>query len=157
MCVCVCVCVCMPAHVWEEGVIYTVHLLNFRTGIIKTICVKEMTPLLFSFWRRSILTVHTDLHSLTASGCLCRSRPLQWCLNSYMWHLACCHLQNGQFVQESGLGNSWDLSLRKRTYGGRELNHSLLEIVQSEDYCMPCEIFRHIRWMHSFYTISKFV
>jgi hypothetical protein len=30
------------------GQTYTVRLLNFRTGIIKSICVKEITLLLFS-------------------------------------------------------------------------------------------------------------
>jgi len=35
---------------------------------------------LFSFRHTSLLTVHTDLHGRTASGCLCKSRPLQWCL-----------------------------------------------------------------------------
>ena len=65
----VCMCVCIHT--------YTVCLLSFRTGIIKSICVKEMTLLLFSFRHTSFLTVHTDLHGHTASGCLCRSRPLQ--------------------------------------------------------------------------------
>ena len=60
---------------------YTVRLLSFRTGIIKkSICVKEMTLLLFSFRHTSLLTAHTDLHGHTASGCLCTSRPLQWYL-----------------------------------------------------------------------------
>ena len=59
---------------------YTVRLLSFRTGIMKSICVKEMTLLLFSFWHTSLLTVHTDLHGHAPSGCLCRSRPLQWCV-----------------------------------------------------------------------------
>ena len=59
---------------------YRVRLLSFRTGIIKSICVKEMTLLFFSFRHTSLPTVHTDLHGHTASGCLCRSRPLQWCL-----------------------------------------------------------------------------
>jgi len=39
-----------------------------------------MTLLLFSFRHTSLLTVHTDMHGHTASGCLCRNRPLQWCL-----------------------------------------------------------------------------
>jgi len=39
-----------------------------------------MTLLLFSFRHTSLLTVHTDLYGHTASGCLFRSRPLQWCL-----------------------------------------------------------------------------
>ena len=59
---------------------YTVRLLSFRTGIMKSICLKETTLLLFSFRHTSLLTVHTDLHGRTASGWLCRSRPLQWCL-----------------------------------------------------------------------------
>jgi len=39
-----------------------------------------MTLSLFSFRHTSLLTVHTDLYGHTASGCLCGSRPLQWCL-----------------------------------------------------------------------------
>ena len=60
--------------------IYTVRLLSFRTDIINRICVKEITLLLLSFRHTSLLTLHTDLYVHTASGCLCRSRPLQWCL-----------------------------------------------------------------------------
>jgi len=56
--------------------IYTVRLLSFMTGIIKSSCFKEMRILLFSFRHRSLVTVHTDLHGHTAPGCLCRSRPL---------------------------------------------------------------------------------
>jgi hypothetical protein len=41
---------------------YTVRLLSFRTVIIKSTCVKEMTLLLFSFRHTSLLTVNTDLH-----------------------------------------------------------------------------------------------
>jgi len=69
--------------VWKilDTTLFTVRLLSFRTGIIKSICVKEMTLLLFSFQHTSLLTVHTHLHGHRASGCLCRSRPLQWCLN----------------------------------------------------------------------------
>ena len=55
---------------------YTVRLLSFSTGIIKSICTKEMTLLLFSFRRTSLLSAHTDLCGHTASGCLCRSRSL---------------------------------------------------------------------------------
>ena len=51
--------------------------------------MKEMTLSLFSFRRTSLLTVHTDLHGHTASGCLCRSRPLQWCL-MHLSRLAAC-------------------------------------------------------------------
>ena len=68
---------------------YTVRLLSFRTGIIKSICVKEMTLLLFNFRHRSLVIVHTDLHGHTPSGCLCRSRPLQWCL-LYLSRLSGC-------------------------------------------------------------------
>jgi len=48
-----------------------------------------MTLLLFSFRHTSLLTVHKDLHGHTASGCLCRSRPLQWCL-MYLSRLSGC-------------------------------------------------------------------
>ena len=68
---------------------HTVCLLSFRAGIIKSICVKEMTLSLFSFRHTSLLTVHTDLHGHTASGYLCRSRPLQWCL-MYLSRLSGC-------------------------------------------------------------------
>ena len=68
---------------------YAVRLLSFRTGNIKSICVKEITLLLFSFQHAILLTVHTDLHVHTASGCLCRSRPLQWCL-MYLSQLSGC-------------------------------------------------------------------
>ena len=56
--------------------VYTVRLISFMTGIIKCICVKEITLLLFSFRHRSLVNIHTDLHEHTASGCLCRSRHL---------------------------------------------------------------------------------
>ena len=68
---------------------YTVSPLSFRIDIIKIICVKEMPLLLFSFRHTSILTVHTDLHGHTACECLCRSRPLQWCL-MYLSRLSGC-------------------------------------------------------------------
>ena len=70
-------------------VTYTVRLLSFRTGIIKSICAKEMTLLLFSFRHTTLLTVHTDLHGHTASECLCTSRPLQWCLMYLSWFSGC--------------------------------------------------------------------
>ena len=47
--------------------------------------MKEITLLLFSVQHTSLLTVHTDLRGCTASGCLCRSRPLQWCLMYLSW------------------------------------------------------------------------
>ena len=45
---------------------HTVRVLSFRTDIIKSICLKEMTLLLFCFQHTSLLTVHTDLHGHTA-------------------------------------------------------------------------------------------
>ena len=81
--------------------VYTVHLLSFRTGIIKSICVKEMT-LLFRFRHTSLPTVHTDLHGHTASGCLCRSRPLQWCL-MYLSRLSGCPKSSQRDAPSSGI------------------------------------------------------
>jgi len=81
---------------------YTVCLLSFGTGIIKSICVKEMTLLLFSFRHRSLVTVHTDLHGQTASGCLCRSRPLQWCL-MYLSRLSGCLETSQRGTPSSGI------------------------------------------------------
>ena len=78
--------VCTHEHLHTT---YTVHLLSFRTGIIKSICMKEMTLLLYSFQHTSLLTAHTDLHGHTASGCRCRSRPLQWCLMYLSWLSGC--------------------------------------------------------------------
>jgi len=79
-----------------------VHLLSFRTGVIKSICLKEMTLLLFSFRHTSLLTVHTDLHGHTASGCLCRSRPLQWCL-MYLSRLSECPKSSQRDAPSSGI------------------------------------------------------
>ena len=45
--------------------------------------------MLFSFRPTSLLTVHTDLHGHKTAGCLCRSRPLQWCL-MYLSRLSGC-------------------------------------------------------------------
>ena len=73
----------------EQVRTYTVCLLSFMTGIKKSICVKEMTLSLFRFRHRSLVNVHTDLHGHTASGFLCRSRPLQWCL-MYLSRLTEC-------------------------------------------------------------------
>ena len=72
------------------------------TGIIKGICVKEMTLLLFSFRHRSLLTVHTDLQGRTASGYLCRSRPLQWCL-MYLSRLSGCPKSSQRGAPTSGI------------------------------------------------------
>ena len=81
---------------------YTVRLLSFRTGIIASICVKEMELLLFSFRHTSLLTVHTDLHCHAASGCLCRSRPLQWCL-MYLSRLSGCPKSSQRDATSSGI------------------------------------------------------
>ena len=64
----------------HPGAKYTMRLLSFRTGILKSMWVKEITLSLFSFRHTPLLTVHTDLHGHTSSRCLCRSRPFQWCL-----------------------------------------------------------------------------
>ena len=81
---------------------YTVLLLSFRTGIIKSTCLKEITLLLFSFWHTSLLTVHADLHGHTASGCLCRSRPLWWSL-IYLSRLSGCPKSNQRDAPSSGI------------------------------------------------------
>ena len=78
------------------------RLLSFRTGIIKSICVKEMTLLLFSFRHRSLVTVHTDLHGHTDSGCLCGSRSLQWCL-MYGSRLSGCPKTSQRGAPSSGI------------------------------------------------------
>ena len=102
-------------------------LLSFRTGIIKSICVEEMTLLLFSVRHTSLLTVHTDLHSRTASGCLCRSRPLQLCL-MYLSGLSGCPKLNQRDAPSSWISllgtksNQQVLNLAN-TEGGRV--HSL--------------------------------
>ena len=81
---------------------YTVRLLSFRTGIIKSICVKEITLLLSSFRHTSLLTVHTDLHDHSASGCLCRTYPMQWCL-MYLSRLSGCPKSSQRDAPSSGI------------------------------------------------------
>jgi len=61
-----------------------------------------MTLLLFSFRQRSLVTVHTDLHGHTASGCLCRSRPLQWC-SMYLSRLSGCPKTSQRGAPSSGI------------------------------------------------------
>jgi len=81
-----------------------VCLLSSRTGIIKSICLKEMTLLMFSFRHTSLLTIHRDLHGHTVSGCLCRSRPLQWCLMySYLSRLSGCPKSSQREAPSSGI------------------------------------------------------
>ena len=48
-----------------------------------------MTLLLFSLRHASLLTVHRDFQGHTASKCICRSRPLQWCA-MYLSRLSGC-------------------------------------------------------------------
>jgi len=64
--------------------------------------MQEMTLLLFSFPHTSLLTVHTDLHGHTASGCFCRSRPLQWCL-MYLSRLSGCVKSSQRDTPSSGI------------------------------------------------------
>ena len=102
---------------------YTVRLLSFRTGIIKSICVKEIPRLLFSFRHRSSVTVHTDLHGHTASGCLCRSRLLQWCL-MYLSRLSGCPKSSQRDAPSSGISllgtnNNQQVLNLANTEGGR--------------------------------------
>ena len=96
------------------------RLLSFRTGIIKSISVKEMTLLLFSFRHRSLATVHTDLQGHAASGCLCRSRPLRWCL-MYLLRLSGCPK-----LSQSGAPSSW-ISLL-----GTKSNQQVLNLANTE-------------------------
>jgi len=101
---------------------YTVCLRSFMTGIIKSICLKEITLLLFSFRLRSLVTVHTDLHGHTASGCLCRSRPLQWCL-MYLSQLSGCPKSHHRGTPSSvisllGTKNNQQVLILVNTEGG---------------------------------------
>jgi hypothetical protein len=61
-----------------------------------------MTLLLFSFRQTSLLTVHTDLHGHTASRCICRSRPLPWCL-MYLSRLSGCPKSSQRDAPSSGI------------------------------------------------------
>ena len=64
--------------------------------------MKEITLLLFSFRHTSLRTVQTDLHGHTASGCLCRSRPLQWCL-MYLSRFSGCPKSSQRDAPSSGI------------------------------------------------------
>jgi len=68
----------------------------------KSICLKEITLLLFSFRHTSLPTVPTDLHGRTASGCLCRSRPLQYCL-MYLSRISGCPKWSQRDAPSSGI------------------------------------------------------
>jgi len=83
-----------------------------------------MTLLLFSVRHRSLVTVHTDLHGHTASGCLCRSRLLQWCLIMYLSRLSACPKTSQRGAPSSGISllgtksNQQVLNLANGEYGG---------------------------------------
>ena len=64
--------------------------------------MKEMALLLFNFRHISLLIVRTDLHSHIASGCLCRSHPLQWCL-MYFSRLSECLKSSQRDGPSSGI------------------------------------------------------
>jgi len=123
------------------------RLLSFRTGIIKRICLKEMTLLLFSFRHTSLLTVHTDLHGHTASGCLCRSHPLQWRL-MYLSRLSGCPKSSQRDAPSSGIsllgtkGNQRVLNLAN-TEGALAqslfIGQKLLAIVALWDGALSCK------------------
>jgi len=78
-----------PRDDWLRSGRGGINIHSVSAGIIKSICMKEMTLLFLSFRHTSLLTVHTDLHGHTASGSLCRSHPLQWCL-MYLSQLSGC-------------------------------------------------------------------
>ena len=101
-------------------ILYTVRLLSFRTRIIKRMCVKEMALLLFNFQHTSLLTVHTDLHSHTASVWLCRSCPLQWSL-MYLSQLSVCPKSSQRDAFSSGI-----------SLLGTKSNQQVLDLVNTE-------------------------
>ena len=96
------------------------RLLRFRTGIIRSICVKEIKLLSFSFRHTSLLTVHTDLHGHTACGYLCRSRPLQRCL-MYLSRLSGCLKSSQRDAPSSGI-----------SLLGTKSNQQVLNLVNTE-------------------------
>ena len=112
------------SNTWN-GLSYTVRPPSFRTGIIKSICLIETTLLLFSFRHTSLLIVHTDLHGHTVSGCLCRSRPLQWCL-MYLSRLSGCPKSSQRDAPLSGISllgtksNQQVLNLAYKEGGGAQ-------------------------------------
>ena len=105
----------------DVPMIYTVRLLSFMTGIVKSSYVKEMRLLLFSFLHRSLVTVHTDLHGHTASGCLFISRPLQWCLMYLSW-LSGCPKSSQRGAPSSGI-----------SLFGTKSNQQVLNLANTED------------------------
>jgi hypothetical protein len=86
-----------------------------------------MTFLFFCFRHTCPLTVHTDLHGHTASRCLCRSRPLQWC-SMYLSRLSGCPKSSRRGAPSSGISllgtksNHQALHLTN-TEGGRSSSH----------------------------------
>ena len=81
-----------------------------------------MTLLLFSFRRGSFVTVHTDLHGHTASGSLCRNRPLQLCL-MYLSRLCGCPKSSQRGAPSSGI-----------SLLGTKSNHQVLNLANTEGW-----------------------
>jgi len=82
--------------------------------------MKEITHLLFSFRHISLLTVHTDLHVHTTSGCLYRSRPFQWCL-MYLSRLSGCPKSSQRDASSGGI-----------SLLGTKSNQQVLNLVNTE-------------------------
>jgi len=82
--------------------------------------MKEMILLLFSFRHRSLVTVHTDLHGHTASGFLCRSRPLYWRL-MYLSRLSRCPKSSQRGAPSSGI-----------SLLGKKINQQVLNLENTE-------------------------
>ena len=125
------------SHKWLF-VEYTVRLWIFMTGITKSICVKEVTLLMFSFWHRSLVTVHTDLHGHTASGCLCRSCPLQWCL-IYLSQLSGYMKSNQRGAPSSGI------SLLGTKSNHQVLNLAIQRVVEHSHFLLGQKLFDNCR------------
>ena len=113
---------CIYVHGYSFMCVYIVRLLSFRTCIIKSICLKEMTLLFFGFRHTSLLTVHTDLHGHTVSGCRCRSRPLQWRL-TYLSRLSGCPKSSQRDAPSSGI-----------SLLGTKSNQQVLNLANTEGY-----------------------
>ena len=78
------------------------RLLSFKTGIIKKYLRERNDTFLFSFRHTSFLTVHKNFHGHAASGCLCRSRLLQWCL-MYLLRFSGCPKSSQRDAASSGI------------------------------------------------------
>ena len=82
--------------------------------------MREIIFLLFIFRHTFLLTVHTELHGRTASGWLCRSRPLQWCL-MYLSRLSGCPKSSQRDAFPSGISLS-----------GTKRNQQVLNLANTE-------------------------